>query len=212
MKRLILTIVMALSFMGMGYAAMTDMEIQRYSYQKATFAGGCFWCMEQPFDEIDGVIETTVGYTGGFTQNPNYRDVSAGITGHAEAIEIIFDPKVVTYTELLNVFWRQINPTTPDQQFVDVGSQYRAEIFYHNDDQRRLAEASRFEFDESGIFDGPIVTKITKATKFYLAEDYHQEYYRKNPVRYKVYRWGSGRDQYLNRIWKNNELTQTKKN
>ena len=167
----------------------------------ATFAGGCFWCMEPPFDKLDGVISTTSGYIGGHKDNPTYKEVSAGGTGHAEAVEILYDPEKVTYGELLEVFWRQINPTTPDRQFVDIGSQYRAGIFYHDEEQRRLAEESKKRIAESGRFDGPIVTEITPASKFWPAEEYHQDYYRKNPIRYKYYRWGSGRDKYLESIW-----------
>jgi methionine-S-sulfoxide reductase len=170
-------------------------------YAKATFAGGCFWCMEPPFDKLDGVISTTSGYTGGQEKDPTYKEVSAGRTGHAEAVEIIYDPGKVSYRKLLEVFWMQINPTTPDRQFVDVGSQYRPGIFYHNDDQKRQAEESRKEMAESGRFDGPIVTEITRAGDFWPAEDYHQDYYTKNPLRYKFYRYGSGRDQYLEKVW-----------
>jgi methionine-S-sulfoxide reductase len=167
----------------------------------ATFAGGCFWCMEPPFDKLDGVMSTTSGYIGGDKENPTYREVSAGGTGHAEAVRIVYDPSKVSYERLLEVFWRQINPTTPDRQFVDVGSQYRAAIFYHDEEQKRLAEDSKRRMAESGRFDGPIVTEIVPAEKFWPAEDYHQDYYLKNPIRYKYYRWGSGRDQYLEDIW-----------
>jgi len=167
----------------------------------ATFAGGCFWCMEPPFDKLEGVISTTSGYIGGQKDNPTYKEVSAGGTGHAEAVQILYDPGKVTYTQLLEVFWRQINPTTPDRQFVDVGSQYRAAIFYHDPEQKRLAEESKEQIAQSGRFDGPIVTQIVEAGKFWPAEDYHQDYYMRNPVRYKYYRWGSGRDQYLKSVW-----------
>ena len=170
-------------------------------YAKATFAGGCFWCMEPPFDKLDGVISTTSGYTGGREENPTYKQVSAGKTGHAEAVEVLYDPSKVSYRKLLDVFWRQINPTTPDRQFVDVGHQYRSAVFYHNEEQRRLAEETKREMAESGRFDGPIVTEIVPAGPFWPAEDYHQDYYLKNPVRYKFYRLGSGRDQYLDGVW-----------
>jgi len=170
-------------------------------FERATFAGGCFWCMEPPFDKLDGVISTTSGYTGGTEENPTYKEVSAGTTGHAESVEILYDPRKVTYKKLLEVFWRQINPTTPDRQFVDVGSQYRSAIFYHNDEQRRLAEETKKEMAESGRFDGPIVTEIVPAGPFWPAEDYHQDYYIKNPKRYKFYRFGSGRDRYLEKVW-----------
>ncbi len=169
--------------------------------EKATFAGGCFWCMEQPFDELDGVVSTTVGYTGGYRENPTYQEVSAGTTGHAESVVVVYDPARISYSDLLDVFWRNINPTTPDRQFVDVGSQYRPAIFYHNEEQKRLAEESRDRLDKSGRYDSPIMTEIVPAATFYEAEEYHQDYYRKNPIRYKFYRRGSGRDKYLNRIW-----------
>ena len=181
-----------------GEAAMDTMNT---TYEKATFAGGCFWCMEHPFDELDGVISTTSGYTGGKEANPTYRQVSAGSTGHAESVEILYDPAKVSYRKLLEVFWRQINPTTPDRQFVDVGHQYRTAIFYHNDSQRRLAEESKKMMAESGRFKGPIVTEIAPAGPFWPAEDYHQDYYIRNPLRYKYYRLGSGQDQYLKRVW-----------
>ncbi len=169
--------------------------------EKATFAGGCFWCMEHPFDELDGVISTTVGYTGGHKENPTYKEVSAGTTGHTESVLVVYDTAKITYDKLLDVFWRNINPTTPDRQFVDVGSQYRPAIFYHNEEQKNLAEESRDRLDKSGRYNSPILTEIVSATIFYEAEEYHQNYYRKNPIRYKFYRLGSGRDNYLNRIW-----------
>jgi len=170
-------------------------------HEVAIFAGGCFWCMEHPFDELDGVISTTSGYIGGTKENPTYKEVSAGGTGHAEAVKVLYDPKKVSYEKLLEVFWRQINPTTPDRQFVDVGSQYRSGIFYNSEEQRKLAEKSKRVMDESGRFGAPIVTEITAAGTFYPAEDYHQDYYKRNPIRYKYYRFGSGRDQYLKKIW-----------
>ena len=169
--------------------------------EKATFAGGCFWCMEHPFDELDGVVSTTVGYSGGHKENPTYKEVSAGTTGHTESVLVVYDTAKITYDKLLDVFWRNINPTTPDRQFVDVGSQYRPTIFYHNEEQKRLAEESRDRLDKSGRYNSPILTEIVSATIFYEAEEYHQNYYRKNPIRYKFYRLGSGRDNYLNRTW-----------
>jgi methionine-S-sulfoxide reductase len=178
-----------------------SMDTMNTKYEKATFAGGCFWCMEPPFDKLDGVISTTSGYIGGQEENPTYKQVSAGRTGHAEAVEILYDPTKVSYLKLLEVFWMQINPTTPDRQFVDVGSQYRSGIFYHDDEQRRLAEESKEKISGSGKFDGPIVTEIVPAATFWPAEDYHQDYYLRNPLRYKFYRYGSGRDQYLEKVW-----------
>lgn len=182
-------------------AEKMPMKEEGKNYKKATFAGGCFWCMEPPFDKIDGVISTTSGYTGGNVENPTYQQVSAGGTGHAESLEVLYDPKKVSYEKLLDVFWHQINPTTPDRQFVDVGSQYRTAIFYHDEEQRRLAEESKAKMEASGRFDGPIVTQIVPAGRFWPAEGYHQDYYKKNPLRYKFYRYGSGRDKYLEKVW-----------
>ena len=167
----------------------------------ATFAGGCFWCVESDFEKVDGVLQAVSGYTGGHTQNPTYQEVSAGGTGHVEAVQVFYDPEKVTYEQLLDVFWRHVDPTDPGGQFVDRGSQYRTVIFYHNDRQKRLAEASKRALEASGRFDKPIVTEIVKFTKFYKAEDYHQDYYKKNPIRYWYYRYASGRDQFLKRVW-----------
>jgi methionine-S-sulfoxide reductase len=171
--------------------------------EKATFAGGCFWCMQNPYDELKGVVSTTVGYTGGHVGNPTYEDVCAGNTGHAEAIEILYDPSQIAYAELLNVFWRNIDPTTLNRQFADVGTQYRTAIFYHSEEQKQSAESSKEEMERSGIYEDPIVTEITPASTFYKAEDYHQKYYEKCPVKYKMYKSGSGREQYLGNIWGN---------
>lgn len=168
---------------------------------KATFAGGCFWCMEPPFEQLAGVASVTPGYTGGTTANPTYEAVCAGTTGHAEAIEVVYDPAQLTYATLLEVFWRNIDPTTPNQQFADVGSQYRTAIFYHTDEQRRLALDSKKQLERLGKFKQPIVTEIVPASTFYPAEDYHQDYYKKNPLRYKLYRIGSGREGYLKKTW-----------
>ena len=168
---------------------------------RATFAGGCFWCVESDFEKVRGVIEAVSGYTGGLKENPTYKEVSAGGTGHVEAIQVLYDPKQVSYKELLDVFWRHIDPTDPGGQFVDRGAQYRSAIFYHNDEQQRLAEESKKELEQSGRFDKPIVTEIMKLTEFYSAEEYHQDYYKTHPFRYKMYRWNSGRDQFLTRAW-----------
>ena len=167
----------------------------------ATFAGGCFWCMEGPFDKLTGVISTTSGYTGGHTKNPTYKQTSSGNTGHTEAVQIVYDPTQVSYEKLLDVFWHNIDPTTPDQQFCDRGSQYRSEIFYHGDQQKNLADASKYALNNNKPFKQPIVTQITKASTFYAAEDYHQNYYKKNPVRYKYYRYSCGRDKRLEALW-----------
>ena len=167
----------------------------------ATFAGGCFWCMEGPFDQLEGVVSTTSGYTGGHTVNPTYEEVSAGGTGHAEAVQITYDPQKISYGELLAVYWPNTDPTTPDSQFCDHGDQYRPAIFYHNDDQRQLAEASKEEIARTRTFSAPVVTAITPATAFYPAEDYHQDFYQKNPIRYKFYRLTCGRDARLAELW-----------
>ncbi|MDP8228513.1 MAG: peptide-methionine (S)-S-oxide reductase MsrA [Candidatus Electryoneaceae bacterium] len=179
-------------------------------HKLATFAGGCFWCMEHSFDEMEGVVEVQTGYTGGHTDNPTYETVCSGTTGHTEAIEITYDPAIIDYSALLDIFWRQVDPTDSGGQFVDRGSQYRAAIFYHDDEQKRLAEISKSQLEQSGRFENPIVTEITKATEFFIAEDYHQDYYKTCPVQYDRYRQGSGRDQYLNEIWSDdlkNKLT-----
>jgi len=171
----------------------------------ATFAGGCFWCMEYPFDKLQGVISTTSGYTGGHTKNPTYKQTSSGRTGHTEAVQIVYDPEQVSYEKLLDVFWHNIDPTTADQQFCDQGNQYRSEIFYHNDEQKQLAESSKASLDKNKPFKKPIVTQISKATTFYAAEDYHQDYYKKNPIRYRYYRHGCGRDKRLEQLWGKSE-------
>jgi peptide methionine sulfoxide reductase msrA/msrB len=167
----------------------------------ATFAGGCFWCMESPFEKLEGVKEVISGYTGGHKENPSYEEVSSGTTGHAEAIQIIYDPAKVTYAKLLDVFWRQIDPSDAGGQFVDRGSQYRSAIFYHNDEQKKLAEKSKEALQKSARYQKPIVTAILPAARFYSAESYHQNYYKQCPINYKVYRDNSGRDQYLKKIW-----------
>jgi peptide-methionine (S)-S-oxide reductase len=168
---------------------------------RATFAGGCFWCMEGPFDKLPGVISTISGYTGGKVKNPTYEQVSTGRTGHAEAVQVAYDPKLVSYDKLLEVFWRNIDPTQRDGQFCDHGSQYRTAIFYHDDEQRRLAESSRGALAKNKPFKGDIVTQIVKVEEFYPAEEYHQDYYKKNPARYKFYRAGCGRDARLKELW-----------
>ncbi len=173
----------------------------------ATFAGGCFWCMVSPFEQINGVIKVISGYTGGKTGNPTYEEVSTGTTGHYEAIQVTYDPSKITYKQILDVYWRQIDPTDTGGQFVDRGSQYKTAIFYQTDEERRLAEKSKGEIAEKWHFDKPIATKIIKFTQFYPAEDYHQDYRKKDPIRYKIYRIGSGRDAYLEKQWGNEKLS-----
>ncbi len=171
------------------------------SYEKAYFAGGCFWCMEPPFEDLDGVIEATSGYMGGSVENPTYEEVTTGKTGHAEVVEILYDPEVVSYEELLEVFWRNIDPTALNYQFADVGTQYRTEIFTVGENQKKLAEKSKVELGSSGKFDKPIVTTITEAPAFYIAEEYHQDFYKKQSMRYQMYAQASGRKGYLENTW-----------
>ncbi|MFZ5556692.1 MAG: peptide-methionine (S)-S-oxide reductase MsrA [Pseudomonadota bacterium] len=186
----------ALLALTAGAAAAADNGLAR-----ATFAGGCFWCTESDFDKVPGVVSTTSGYIGGQTRNPTYEQVSAGRTGHAEAVLVVYDPKKVSYERLLEVYWHSIDPTTPNAQFCDAGSQYRSAIFYHNDEQRRLAEASKEKLERNKPFKAPIVTEIVPAKEFFAAEDYHQDYYKKNPIRYNFYRTGCGRDARLKELW-----------
>ena len=169
----------------------------------ATFAGGCFWCVEADFEKVPGVIQAVSGYTGGFSENPTYENYGSG--GHVEAVQVFYDPAKITYAELLDIFWKHIDPTDPGGQFVDRGAHYRSAIFYHDGEQKRIAEKSRAGLEKSGRFPKPIVTEILKFTKFYPAEDYHQDYSQKSPQRYKVYRSGSGRDRFLQKAWEGGE-------
>ncbi|GAB6141655.1 peptide-methionine (S)-S-oxide reductase MsrA [Methylosoma difficile] len=168
---------------------------------KATFSGGCFWCMEKPFDPLKGVLETVSGYTGGFVENPSYEAVSSGSTGHVEALQITYDPNKISYQQLLDVYWRNIDPTNDKGQFCDKGAQYRAKIFYHDEGQKRLAEQSKAGLEKDKPFSGPVTTTIEAFKVFYPAEDYHQNYYQKNPLMYKFYRYTCGRDQRLHELW-----------
>jgi peptide methionine sulfoxide reductase msrA/msrB len=172
------------------------------NHQLATFAGGCFWCMVKPFDEQPGILKVVSGYTGGHTENPTYKEVCSETTGHYEAIQITFDPEVFPYEKLLELYWPQIDPTDPGGQFADRGDSYRTAIFYHNDEQKQLAEASKQQLEESGRFANPIATQILPAKPFYEAEEYHQDYYKKNKFRYSMYRRGSGRDRFIKENWK----------
>jgi methionine-S-sulfoxide reductase len=167
----------------------------------ATFAGGCFWCMQPPYDKLPGVLSTAVGYTGGTKEDPTYEEVCSGATGHTEAVQVTFDPAKVSYERLLEVFWRNIDPTAKDRQFADRGTQYRTGIFYHSEEQKRLALASKAALERSKKFEDPIVVEISPASKFYAAEDYHQCYYRKNAAHYEMYKEGSGRADYIERTW-----------
>ena len=192
MKRIVFILVLLLT------------SVQGHAQQNpaaAIFAAGCFWCVEEAFEKVPGVISVTSGYTDGKTKNPSYGEVSSGRTGHTEAVEVKFDPSKVNYEKLLDVFWVNIDPTVKNAQFCDHGTQYRSGVFYHDDNQRKLADASKAALQKSKPFKADIVSEITKASEFYAAEDYHQDYYQKNPVRYKLYRNGCGRDARLKELW-----------
>ena len=194
MRRLLAGFVLLL-----GLAGATAAQTAAPQRAVATFAGGCFWCVESDFDHVPGVLETISGYTGGTVVNPTYYQVSAGGTGHAEALQVVYDPGKVTYAQLLDYFWRHVDPTVKDRQFCDVGTQYRTAIFVGNDAERKLAEASKTKV--AAELKKPIYTEIVPAGPFYKAEDYHQDFYLKNPTKYKFYRWNCGRDQRLEQIW-----------
>ncbi len=221
MKYAILAILM-LALLGFGIQHVVGMEKKMDSTMSggampegsraAVFAGGCFWCTESDFEKVDGVIEAVSGYTGGDLEDPTYKKVSAGGTGHVEAVKIIYDPKVISYEQLLTIFWRKVDPTDGGGQFVDRGSHYRSVIFYADESQRKMAEASKDDLAASGVFDKAIATDILPLGRFYPAEDYHQDYYKKNPIRYKWYRSGSGRDQFLNKVWADRPMKMEKKN
>ncbi len=196
-----LKLIIRLLLMLGAIAGQSSSAAEPANLAKATFAGGCFWCMEPPFDKLPGVVSTTSGYTGGKKSNPTYREVSDGETGHTEAVQIVYDPAKVTYEQLLNVFWRNIDPTVRDQQFCDHGSQYRTGIFTHDGEQKKQADASRAALMKAKPFKADIVTEIVAASTFYPAEDYHQDYYLKNPVKYKFYRFNCGRDARLKELW-----------
>ena len=193
-RRIVASLLLAGALAALGGAAAGAEE-----RATATFAGGCFWCMQPPFEKLEGVVSTTVGYTGGHTKNPTYEEVSAGGTGHAESVEIVYDPQKLTYAKLLDVFWRNVDPLTPEAQFCDHGHQYRTAIFYHDAEQKRLAEESRDKVQAR--LQKPVVTEIVAASRFYPAEEYHQDFYKKNPVRYFTYRAGCDRDRRLKELW-----------
>jgi len=186
---------------GQNAASATTNSIQTKNLATATFAGGCFWCMEPPFEKLVGVISVTSGYIGGQKRNPTYEEVSAGETGHAEAVQVVYDSTQISYAQLLQVFWRNIDPLAVNRQFCDGGSQYRSAIFYHNAEQRRLAEESKQKLEQIKKFGRPIVTEIVAASAFYPAEEYHQDFYKKSPLHYKTYRAGCGRDRRLKELW-----------
>lgn len=202
----IMYLLISLGFAALLIGGMTGMPqgslaADTSQYAKATFAGGCFWCMEEAYEKVDGVVSVISGYTGGQLGNPTYEQVSAGGTGHAESVEVIYNPGEVTYQHLLEVFWHNVDPTTPNSQFCDHGNQYRTAIFYHDETQKRLINESRQAVEKSKSFPQPIVTEIVPASIFYPAEDYHQDFYKKNPVRYKFYKWNCGRSQRLEQLW-----------
>jgi peptide-methionine (S)-S-oxide reductase len=201
LRNVLLALCASLLLTAIAANAQTTKPAAGAATAKAIFAGGCFWCMEHPFDVLPGVVSTTSGYIGGQKKNPTYEEVSSGRTGHTEAVQVVYDPKKVTYEKLLDVFWHNIDPTVKDQQFCDHGSQYRSGIFYTDDEQKRLAEASKATLDRNKPFSAAIVTEITRASEFYPAEDYHQDFYLKNPLRYKYYRSGCGRDARLKQLW-----------
>jgi peptide-methionine (S)-S-oxide reductase len=192
MRRLLLSLIAALAFAATAFAQTPERAV-------ATFAGGCFWCVESDFDHVPGVTETISGYTGGTVANPTYEQVSAGGTGHAESVEVYYDPRKVTYAQLLDYFWHHIDPTVKDRQFCDYGHQYRTAIFVHNDEERKLAEDSKKKVEAE--LKVPIYTEIVQAGPFYKAEGYHQDFYVKNPTKYKFYRWNCGRDQRIEQLW-----------
>lgn len=197
----VLSLCLMVFLLSLGQAQAKETLMNDQHLEKATFAGGCFWCMEPFLEKIKGVKSVTAGYTGGHTKNPTYEEVCSGTTGHAEAVEVIFDPTVVSYSKILQIVWFNIDPTAVNSQFADHGTQYRSAIFYHNEEQKRLAEESKKALETSGKFDQPIATEIVPASIFYPAEEYHQDYYKKSSVRYNAYHQASGRERSLDKIW-----------
>ena len=199
MRRLLLGLFAALAVTAAAAAQMAPLPQPKPGQEVATFAGGCFWCVESDFDKVKGVISTTSGYTGGHVANPTYGEVSSGTTGHAESVQVIYDPHQVSYAQLHTKFWHHNDPTVKNRQFCDVGNQYRTAIFVHNDEQRKLAEESKKKVEAE--LKVPIYTQIVTAGPFYPAEEYHQDFYKKNPFKYEFYRWNCGRDQRVKQIW-----------
>ncbi|MCZ7602551.1 MAG: peptide-methionine (S)-S-oxide reductase MsrA [Melioribacteraceae bacterium] len=215
MKNLTIFVLLFTFFTGCSEGNMQDTkminkEIKSISgkVEIATLAGGCFWCVEAPFESIDGVLKVVSGYSGGAVENPTYEQVTSGTTGHKEAVQVFFDPELISYSEILDVFWRQFDPTDEGGSFYDRGSQYESGIFYHDDKQKMVAEKSKNDLDRSGIFDKPIVTKIEKFTNFYEAEEYHQDYAEKNPLHYSNYKKGSGRESFIKAVWGDENVDQ----
>ena len=191
----------AIFLIGAWNVQTTSQAVADATLGKAYFAGGCFWCMEEAFENVEGVLSVTSGYMGGTVANPSYEEVSAGRTGHAESVEVVYDPARVSYQKLLDAFWRNVDPITPNAQFCDHGSQYRSAIFFQTDEEKRASDISKQVIEQSKRFKEPIVTQIVMASQFYPAEEYHQDFYKKNPVRYHAYRAGCGRDARLKEIW-----------
>ncbi|MEK7237679.1 MAG: peptide-methionine (S)-S-oxide reductase MsrA [Nitrospirota bacterium] len=191
----------AILFIGAWNIQSTGQAAADTTHGKAYFAGGCFWCMEEAFEKVEGVLSATSGYMGGTVANPGYEEVSAGRTGHAESVEVVYDPAKVSYQKLLDAFWHNVDPITPNAQFCDHGSQYRSAIFFQTDEEKREADISKQAIEQSRRFKEPIVTQIVMASQFYPAEEYHQDFYKKNPVRYKFYKYNCGRAQRLEELW-----------
>jgi len=194
-------LIMAFFLIGAWNLQSTSKAAAEATIGKAYFAGGCFWCMEEAFEKVEGVLSATSGYMGGTVANPSYEDVSSGRTGHAESVEVVYDPAKVSYQKLLEAFWRNVDPITPNAQFCDHGSQYRSAIFYQTDEEKRASDTSKQAIEQSKRFTEPIVTQIVMASHFYSAEEYHQDFYKKNPVRYKFYKYSCGRAQRLEELW-----------
>jgi len=199
--RYFVSIVVGLTLLGNLTLWSGSMDARASVQAKAYFAGGCFWCMEEVFEQVEGVVSVVSGYMGGTVANPRYEQVSGGSTGHAESVEVSYDPAKVSYQKLLDVFWRNVDPITPNAQFCDHGSQYRSAVFYGTDEEQRWSEESKAAIERSKRFSAPIATQLVKASVFYPAEDYHQDYYKKNPLRYKYYKYGCGRAQRLEALW-----------
>jgi len=194
-------LIVAVLLIGAWNLQSTSKAAAEATIGKAYFAGGCFWCMEEAFEKVEGVLSATSGYMGGMVANPSYEDVSSGRTGHAESVEVVYDPAKVSYQKLLEAFWRNVDPITPNAQFCDHGSQYRSAIFYQTDEEKRASDTSKQAIEQSKRFTEPIVTQIVMASHFYSAEEYHQDFYKKNPVRYKFYKYSCGRAQRLEELW-----------
>ena len=200
-RRRLILVMLGLCLVGSILTWTPNVFLQAAEPAKAYFAGGCFWCMEEAFEKVEGVMAVASGYMGGTVANPSYEQVSAGHTGHAESVEVLYDPSKVTYQKLLEAFWRNVDPLTPNAQFCDHGTQYRAAVFYSSSEEKRLAGESKAGIETSKRFPQPIVTQVVPASSFYQAEDYHQDYYKKNPLRYKYYKYGCGRAQRLETLW-----------